>query len=112
MVVPWWYQSRTRVVPVRFFCYLLYSCLVPVLYLSGTYWHLCGTCAVPMWYMCGTCPDRPEQVDKLLHDLGRSLYIARWQYYFVGTWWVPLSHQCGTWVAPMLLLFGISAASV
>ena len=79
MVISWWYQSRTRVVlvPVRYSCYLLYACLLPVLYLSGTCWHLCGTstCVVPMWYMCGTCPCRPEQVDKLLHDLGRSRYI-------------------------------------
>jgi hypothetical protein len=59
----------------------------------------CGTSVVPLWYMCGTCPDRPEQVDKLLHDLGRSPHIARWQHYFAGTWWVPLSYQCGTHVA-------------
>ena len=122
MVVSWWYQCRTRVVPVRYSCYLIYSCLVPVLYLCGTYWNLGGTCVVPMWYMFNTCPCRPEQVNKLLHDLGRSLYIACWQYYLLVPGWyhfcisavpgwypccsclVQVLHQYGTSVLPFLYL--------
>ena len=81
-----------------------------MLYLCGTSWHLGGTYVVPMWYMFDTCPCRPEQVFKLLHDLGRSLYIACWQYYLLVPGWYHV--VCGTWVVPMLLMFGTSAASV
>ena len=108
LVVPVSYQCGTCLV----FLLLVYSCLVPVLYLCGTYWHLEGTCVVPMWYMFVTCPCRPEHVNKLLHVLGRSLYIARWQYYLL----VPGWYHSGSCVVPgwypCLFLFGASAASV
>jgi hypothetical protein len=87
-VVPWWYQSRTRVVPLGIYD----ICFVLELYLSGTYRYLSGTFVIPMWYMCGTCPCRPEQVFKLLQDLGRSLYCMLAILLF-GTWLVPLSYQ-------------------